>query len=245
MGEVQSLARGLQIIEKLALSPVSLSITELAEEYGVDKGSISRMMQTLANYGFAEREPDGRKYVLGPQVVRLSRLLLMKTPLRDTAKPFLKQLVTQTGECSHLAVLSQGQALYIDQEESSSVLRVTTGVGTIAPLHCTALGKVFLAYSNAPASPELTAYTFRTITDQTILDRHLEIVRNQGFAMDDEEYNQGVRCIAVPIFDYRNKCVGAIGISGPTSRLSLEQLQSAAKIVVEVGKNLSSKLSFE
>ena len=93
MSEVQSLARGLQIIEKLAQSKESLSITELADEYGVDKGSISRMMQTLANYGFAEREQDGRKYILGPSVVRLSRMLLMRTPLRDTAKIYLKQLV--------------------------------------------------------------------------------------------------------------------------------------------------------
>ncbi len=133
MSEVQSLARGLQIIEKLAQSKESLSITELADEYGVDKGSISRMMQTLANYGFAEREQDGRKYILGPSVVRLSRMLLMRTPLRDTAKIYLKQLVELTGECSHLAILAQGQALYIDQEESPSALRVTTGIGTLAP----------------------------------------------------------------------------------------------------------------
>ncbi len=244
MSEVQSLARGLQIIEKLAQAADGLSITELAEEYEIDKGNISRMMQTLAKYGFAEKSQESRKYILGPQVVRLSRMLLMRTPLRDSAKAFLKQLVEQTGECAHLAILAQGQALYIDQEEFSSALRVTTGIGTLAPLHCTALGKIFLAYAGAPIISELSAFTLRTITDLAMLERHLDIVRNQGYAIDDEEYNPGVRCIAVPIIDYRGKCVAAVGVSGPTSRLPLEQMQSVAQIVVQVGKALSAKLSF-
>jgi len=77
-----------------------------------------------------------------------------------------------------------------------------------------------------------------------ILERHLEIVRSQGYAVDDEEYNPGVRCIAVPIFDYRGKCVAAVGVSGPTSRLSLEQMQKVATIVVDIGKSLTAKLSF-
>lgn len=243
MKEVQSLARGLQIIEKLAQSDEGLSITKLAEEFQVDKGNISRMMQTLESYGYAEREKDGRKYILGSQVVRLGRMLLAKTPLRDTAKVFLKQLVEKTGECAHLAILSQGQALYIDQEESPSVLRVINGIGTLAPLHCTALGKIFLAYANEPIGPTLNSYTLRTITDRAMLERHLDIVRSQGFAVDDEEYNSGVRCIAVPIFDYRGRCTAAIGISGPTSRLGLEQMQSVSQIVVEIGKSLSSKFS--
>lgn len=245
MSEVQSLARGLQIIQKLAQSEEGLGITEIAEEFGGDKGNISRMMQTLAKYGFAERAIDGRKYVLGPQVVRLSQMLLMRTTIRGSAKIYLKQLVEQTGECAHLAILSQNQALYIDQEESPSALRVTTGIGTMAPLHCTALGKIFLAFSGAKINSALNPYTPRTITDQAMLDRHLDIVREQGFAIDDEEYNLGVRCIAVPVYDYRGKCVAAIGISGPTSRLLLEQMQSTTQIVVEIGKSLSAKLSFE
>jgi DNA-binding IclR family transcriptional regulator len=245
MSEVQSLARGLQIIEKLAQSETGLSITELAEEFGIDKGNLSRMMQTLVKYGFAEREKEGRKYVLGPQVVRLSRMLLLRSTLRDTAKPYLKQLVEQTGECAHLAILTQNQALYIDQVDSPSALRVTAGIGTMAPLHCTALGKVLLAFTGEPIHPPLKSFTLRTITDQTILERHLDLVRTQGYAIDDEENYDGVRCIAVPVFDYRGKCVAAIGISGPMSRLSLEQLQDASLIVLEAGKALSAKLSFE
>jgi IclR family transcriptional regulator, KDG regulon repressor len=242
--EIQSLARGLMILEKLANAPDGLGITELADEFEVDKGSMSRLLQTLANYGFAEKDSNTRRYILGPQIVRLSRVLLTRMPLRETAKPFLQQLVDATGECAHLAILAQGQALYIDQVETSSDLRVATGVGTMAPLHPTALGKVLLAWANAPMPTELQNYTARTINDLRVLAHHLEMVRTQGYAIDDEEYQYGVRCIAVPVFDFRDRCVGAIGVSGPSSRLSLEVMAKTAQIVVEIGKALNTRLSF-
>jgi len=232
------------VIEKLAEASDGLSITDLAEQFQVDKGSMSRLMQTLARYGFAEKDPESRKYILGPQIVRHSRTLLQRTTLRDTARPFLKQLVAITGECAHLAILAQGQAFYIDQEESTSALRVTTNVGTLAPLHCTALGKIFLAFTKIPLTEEFTSYTLRTITDSAMLKRHLEIVRVQGYATDDEEWNIGVRCIAVPVFDFRDKCVAAIGISGPVTRMSLEKLPEMARDVIGIGKELSARMSF-
>jgi IclR family KDG regulon transcriptional repressor len=245
MAEIQSLARGLMILEKLAQSSEGLGITELAEEFGIDKGSASRLLQTLANYGFAEKDHRTRRYILGPQIVRLSRLVLTRNPLRETAKPYLRQLVDATGECAHLAIVAQGQAFYIDQEESPMSLRVTTGVGTLAPLYCTALGKVLLAFANASLPEELKTFTMRTITDQNLLQHHLDQVRIQGYAIDDEEFEVGVRCIAVPVYDYRDKCVAAIGISGPTSRLTLESLPKMAHTVQDIGSSLSSRLSFK
>lgn len=244
MGEIQSLARGLQIIEKLAEATDGLSITDLADQFNVDKGSMSRLMQTLAHYGFAEKDTNSRKYILGPQIVRHSRTLLQRTSLRDISKPFLKLLVESTGECAHIAILAQGQAFYIDQEESPNALRVTTNVGSLAPLYSTALGKVLLAFTKTAIPEELTPFTMRTITDISMLKRHLEIVRAQGYATDDEEWNLGVRCIAVPIFDYRDKCVAAIGVSGPTTRLSLENLQQISSTIINIGKDMSARMSF-
>jgi DNA-binding IclR family transcriptional regulator len=244
MAEISTLARGLQILNTLAEARDGLSITELADRFGVDKGNMSRFLQTLANYGFAEKSTDTRRYHLGPQVVRLSRSLLTKMKLREAAKPFLDDLVKATGECAHLAIIAQGQALYIDQAESPSALRVTTGVGTMAPLHCTALGKVLLAFANAPVPENLDSYTIRTITDPAMLQHHLERVRKEGYAIDDEEFEVGVRCIAVPVCDYRARCVAAIGISGPTSRVALGDLPKVAQIIQEIGKSLSARLSF-
>jgi IclR family transcriptional regulator, KDG regulon repressor len=243
--EIQSLARGLMILERLANTPDGLGITELAEQFEVDKGSMSRLLQTMASYGFAEKDAVTHRYILGPQIIRLSRVLLTRMPLRETAKPYLQQLVDATGECAHLAILAQGQALYIDQVESPSALRVATGVGTMAPLHPTALGKVLLAWANAPLPSELQSFTVRTITDMGVLKHHLDMVRQQGYALDDEEYQYGVRCIATPVFDYRDKCVGAIGVSSPSTRLPLESIHAVAQVVVNISKDLTTRLSFK
>lgn len=244
MPEIQSLARGLKLLELLAQAENGVSITEMAEALGVDKSSASRLMQTLATYGFAEQDRDSRRYHLGPQIVRLSRSLLTRMPLRDQAKPFLRQLVERTGECAHLAILAQGQALYIDQVEAPASLRVTTGVGTLAPLHCTALGKALLAFGDEPLPAALPAFTPRTITSPETLRAHLEQTRRQGYAVDDEEYEYSVRCVAAPVCDYRGKVVGAIGISGPAGRISLDRIPQYGAIVTEISRALSDRLSF-
>jgi len=246
LSEIQSLARGLKIMELMAVSEEGVGITELAEELGVDKSSASRLVHTLVSYGYAEQVPGTRRFRLGPQVVRLSRSLLTRMPLREEAKPFLRQLVDRTGECAHLAILAQGQALYIDQVESPATLRVTTGVGTLAPLHCTALGKCLLAFTDdVPLPSELPAFTPRTITDPETLRLHLEQTRRQGYAVDDEEYDYGVRCVAAPVYDFRGKVIGAIGISGPAGRMSLDHLPEYARIVMEASKGLSDRMSFK
>ena len=245
LDEIKSLARGLKLLDMLAQSDNGAGATELAEQLGVDKSSAFRLLQTLARYGYVEQDDDTRRYYLGPQVVALSRSILTRMPLRDQAKPFLRQLVERTGECAHLAIPAQGRALYIDQVESPATLSVNTGVGTLAPLHCTALGKALLAYGAEPIPHELRFYTPRTITDPAALRAHLEQTRRQGYAIDDEEYAPGVRCVAVPVWDYRGKVVGAIGISGPVGRMDQERLPDLAGIVLEVGKALSDRLSFK
>lgn len=245
LSEIQSLARGLRILDILGTTDDSVGITELAAQLEMDKSSVSRMMQTLATYGYAEQDPGTRRYRLGPQVVSLGQALLRRMPLRDQANPFLHRLVEITGECAHLGILAQGQVLYIDQVESPATLRVNTGIGTLAPLHSTALGKCLLAFGDVPVPGTLEAFTARTITDHRTLEAHLSQTRRQGYAVDDEEYSYGVRCVAVPVYDYRSYVVGAVGISGPAGRIGLERLPALAAEVREVGESLSSKLSFK
>ena len=244
MAEIQSLARGLVILDILSQSQVGASITELAEILGVDKGSASRLMSTLAKHGYSEKDPLTRRYYLGSQIIRLSERLLARMPLREIAKPFLRQLMERTGECSHLAVLAHGKALYIDQVESPATLRVNVQVGQMAPLHCTALGKVLLAFSHAELPQNLERFTPDTITEPDTLRHHLVTVRQQGYALDKEEYDPCVCCIAVPVYDYQNKVVGAMGISGPSARLSPEKLPQMLTITIEVGKALSDRMTF-
>jgi DNA-binding IclR family transcriptional regulator len=244
MAEIQSLARGLKILDLLGQAADGMSITELSEILGVDKGSASRLVSTLARYGYAEKDEVTRRYHLGSQVVGLSRSVLTRLPLREVARPYLRQLMERTGECVHLAVTAQGKALYIDQVESPATLRVNAQVGTMNPLHCTALGKALLAFGAAEIPVRLEQYTPCTIKNKKALREHLQEVRKIGYAVDDEEFDPGVRCIAVPIFDWRDKTVGAIGISGPSTRITPERLAHLASIVVEVGKELSKRMAF-
>ena len=244
MSEIQSLGRGLKILDLLGQSQDGLSVTELAASLGVDKGSASRLVATLARYGYAEKDELTRRYQLGPQVVSLSRSLLARLPLREAAKPYLRQLMERSGECAHLAILAQGNALYIDQVESPATLRVNAQVGTLNPLHCTALGKALLAFGELELPASFDPFTPRTITDPQTLRRSLDEVRRLGYAVDDEEFDPGVRCIAVPVFDFLGKAVGTIGISGPSSRLTPERLPEFAAIVLEIGKALSERMSF-
>jgi len=244
MSEIQSLARGLKILDLLSRAPEGITITELAEMLGVDKGSASRLVATLSRYGYAEKDEVSRRYHVGPQVVSLSRSVLARLPLREAAKPYLRQLMETTGECAHLAVLAQGKALYIDQVESPATLRVNAAVGTMNPLHCTALGKALLAFGDASLPTTLEAHTPNTITDPQTLRRHLEEVRRLGYAIDDGEFDPGVRCIAVPILDFRGKTVGSIGISGPATRVTPERLPELTAAVLEIGRALSERMTF-
>jgi IclR family KDG regulon transcriptional repressor len=244
MSEIQSLARGLKILDILGKTPDGASVTELAEYLQVDKASASRLASTLLSYGYVEKDTLTRRVRLGPQVVSLSRSVLTRLPLRVAARTFLHELMETTGECAHLAILAKEKVLYIDQEESPATLRVNAQVGTMNPLHCTALGKVLLAFGDAPIPSTLESYTPHTITSKRNLRRHLEAIRQAGYAMDDEEFDLDVRCIAVPVFDFRGKVVGSIGISGPASRLSLDRLPTLAARVVEIGKALSERMAF-
>ncbi len=244
MSEIQALARGLKILDILGQSPDGASITELAECLLVDKASASRLCTTLARYGYVEKDDSTRRYHLGPRVVSLSRSLLMRLPLRVAAKPYLRQLMEATGECAHLAVPAQDKVLYIDQEESPATLRVNAQVGTMNPLYCTALGKALLAFGDVPIPEVLEPHTPHTITSKKSLRQHLKEIRRAGFSVDNEEFDLDVRCIAVPVYDFRGKVVGSIGISGPASRLSQERLPELAARVVEVGKSLSERMGF-
>lgn len=244
MTEIQSLARGLKILDLLAEAGDGLSVTELAEALGVDKASASRLVSTLAQYGYVEKDPATRRCHLGPQVVGLSRRVLARLPLREAGRPFLRQLMERTGECAHLAVPAQGKALYVDQVESPATLRVNAQVGTMNPLHCTALGKVLLAFGDLPLPAPLEAFTPRTITEPETLRRHLEEVRRLGYAVDDEEFDPGVRCIAAPVFDFEGRLAGSMGISGPSTRLTPERLPALTAIVVEIGRALSERMTF-
>ena len=244
MSEVQTLARGLRILEILAAAQDSVGVTELSKKIGVDKGSVSRLVQTLVKYRFAERDQKTRRYRLGSKISQMNQQMERHTHLNQLAKPFLHELVDKTGENAHLAVYAQKKALVIADVESPASLRVVSGVGRRIPLYCTAVGKSLLAFCNVPLPEYLPQLTPRTITDYDEFTLHLEQIAHAGIAVDDEEHIIGVRCLAAPVYDYSGKAIAAIGISGPAVRVTPQHLPKLIKIVTNIATALSKSLGY-
>jgi DNA-binding IclR family transcriptional regulator len=164
------------------------------------------------------------------------------------AKPFLVDMAQQTGEASHLAVLERGEVIVIGKIDGSSPVAVSERVGYPRPAHCTAIGKILLAYlSDAELkmflnAAELRPLTPRTITAAPIFEQELARVRGQGYAFDDEEFNQGIRCLAAPVRNFTGQVVAAIGISGPVWRVSLDRVGQLTEFVKAVAQRLSQQL---
>ncbi len=245
MAEIQALAKGLKILNLLEHSRNGMGTTEVAKHLSIDKSSASRLLHTLANYGFVEQDENSSRYLLGPQLLTLGQHLLNRITLRDHARPYLHELVDKTGECAHLAIQAQRQALYIDQVESTAALRVESEIGTLSPLHCTALGKVMLAFGESRMPDEFRSFTHRTVTDPSTLEAQLAQTATRGFAIDDEEYNYGVRCVAAPVYDHRGVLVGAIGISGPAGRVTLERIDEFGTVVRDTADALSARMGYD
>jgi DNA-binding IclR family transcriptional regulator len=143
----------------------------------------------------------------------------------------LEGLVAQTGECAHLAVLVGARVWYIDKVDSLLPLKVDHPIGALSPLHCTALGKAFLAFGRARLPAEQPAFTPKTLTTRRALSDEIERTRGRGYAIDDEEFSHGIRCVARPIYDADGAMIAAIGVSGPSVRVTDARLHELGQIV--------------
>ncbi len=233
MNEIKSLARGLQIINLLADRGDAVSVTEVSKQLKIDKSSASRLIRTLVNYEFAERDEKTRRFRLGNGVRKLASPQSNRALLKEISLPFLRQLVAQTGENAHLAVNLGDAALVIADVESTEALRVVSEVGRQERLTCTAVGKCLLAFGDAVIPDELPYLTEYTITDRLNLERHLEDIRSQGYAVDDEEKTIGIRCLSAPVYDVTQKAIASIGISGPALRLTVDKVHLLAEVVMQ------------
>jgi IclR family transcriptional regulator, KDG regulon repressor len=244
MSEIQSLARGLTILDAIIADGRGLGVTELAERLQIDKSSVSRLIKTLARFEYLQQDTGSRRYVMGKRLHRISFQLLNRLPVREKAKKYLYRLVRETGECSHTAIYAEGRALMIDDVEAEASLRVVGGIGRLLPLHCTAVGKSLLAFAELPIPDELIVKTPRTITDQARLAEHLAMIRATGYALDDEENELGVRCLAAPVYDNYGTTIATIGVSGPTVRVTNERIARLGQMVIAAACELSVELGY-
>ena len=251
---VQTIERASSILDILGQSPNGISIRELSSKIKLPKGTIHRLLSSLSYFGYVRQDPKTRNYLLGFKLVELGNLLLNQLDLRKEAEPFLKDLAERTKETVHMVLLDRNEVVYIDKVETdqhTSGLRMASRVGLRNPAHSSAVGKVLLAHfseeelNNFTKEKGLLKRTENTITDPGRLREHLSIVRAQGYAIDDEENEKGIRCVAAPIYNEVGKPVAAMSISGPAFRITKKVIQeSLKKEVMETALKVSQRLGF-
>lgn len=245
---IQAIERAVSILNAFSVDDPELGVTELAERVGLHKSTVHRFMVNLDAAGLVERNPRSGRYRLGLHIFELGGLVMQQMNLWDEALPFLEGLVRDTGETGHLAVLDGGEAIYIERVEARRALRVPSAIGRGYPAHATNLGKVLLAdlprerVVEIVAERGLAAYTPKTITDLGSLEIELASIRERGYAIDDEEYDEGLRCIGAGVRDHSGHVVSALGIGGPVTRITPARVEELARLVMAAASGLSRRL---
>lgn len=251
---VQTIERVSSLLDIVGQNPQGISIRDLSVKLKLPKGTIHRLLSSLAYFGYVRQDSKTRNYFLGLKLVELGNLLLSQIDLRKEAEPFLRELVERTKETVHMVFLDRNEIVYIDKVETDhnpSGLRMASRVGLRNPAHSCAVGKVLLSHLSKEELDRiikekgLTKRTENTITNPIQLMEHLKAVRVQGYAIDDEENEKGVRCVAAPIFNEAGKAVAAISISTPAFRVTKKVMQeSLKKEVMETALKISQRLGF-
>jgi DNA-binding IclR family transcriptional regulator len=222
---VQTVDRALRLLQAFESPEQVLGVTELAGALGVHKSTASRLAGTLAARGFLERPPGSESFRLGPELGRLGLLALQGRDLVDLARPSMERLADETGETVNLAVLEGEEAVNVAQADGRHIVGVGSWAGRRTALHCTANGKVLLAFSPIPVLPrQLESFTPRTIRRVGELEQEIALVRRAGYATNVGELEEGLHAVAAPVLDSAQRCHAALSVSGPSYRMSEKAL---------------------
>ena len=241
---VQSLGRAFGILEEVARHREGINLADLSKRVGLHNSTTFHLVRTMVSLGYIRQEKD-KRYRVGRPLFALAASSLDEIEMVNLATPILEELSRETGESGHFAVRMGDSVVVVARTSGPGAFQLTDRVGVVRPAHCTALGKVILAalrpdqLQRFVERVELKSSTEKSITEIPALMREIEEVRRSGIAFDDGEFNLEVRCVAVPVRDFTGNVVGALGISGPVWRLTIQALQSRSKIVQAAADRLS------
>jgi IclR family KDG regulon transcriptional repressor len=244
-GGVQSIGRAFAILEEVARNRDGIALADLSKRVGLHNSTTFHLVKTMVSLGYIRQIKESKRYRIGRPLFALAARALDEMEMVSMATPVLDDLSRETGESSHFASRMSDAVVVMARTPGPGAFQLTDRVGVVRPAYCTALGKVILAALRPDQLDryldriELKALTSKTITSPQRLRRELQDVRRAGIAFDDGEFNNEVRCAAMPVYDFSGQVVGAIGISGPVWRLSIQALQNKARDLSEAAKQLS------
>jgi DNA-binding IclR family transcriptional regulator len=248
--KVQVLDRALAILDALALLRESASLAEIAAEVKLHKSSVHRLLMSLVRHRLVDRDSEDGRFSLGVRLFELGTIAIARFNIRDRARPYLERLMYNSHETVHLCVLDNGESLYVDKIEPDRTVRLSSTIGHRNGVHCTAAGKVMLAWL---AESEVDAIlqqhgmrccTANTLTTPAELKAELKVIRERGYAIDNEEHEEGVRCVAAAVRDHSERPIAAMSVSAPSFRLPMEKIPAVAALVVETVLALSADCGY-
>lgn len=243
----QTLDRALQILDFVGEKP--RRIGEIAEYLGVHHSTALRFLHTLRKHGFVHELPDHR-YRLGSAMFRLGFQALEGIELRSVARPYMERLNEATNETVHLGTLEDGDVVYVEKVEAAHRVRMVSRIGAIATLHCTGVSKGILAFlpdaerRRLLTMHELRKYTDNTLTDLDELEADLALSRERGYALDDQENEPGIHCVAAPVFSGEGDVVGALSVTAPVTRIDKDTLLSFVPALLQATTSTSQQLGW-
>jgi len=244
-GGLQSIGRAFAILEEVARNRDGIALADLSKRVGLHTSTTFHLVKSMVSLGYIRQIKESKRYRIGRPLFALAASALDEMEMVSVATPVLDDLSRETGESSHFAARMSDAVVVMARTPGPGVFQLTDRVGVVRPAYCTALGKVILAALRPDQLDryldrvELIAMTSKTITSPQRLRRELQEVRRAGIALDDGEFNNEVRCAAMPVYDFSGQVVGAIGISGPVWRLSIRALENKAGKLAEAARRLS------
>jgi DNA-binding IclR family transcriptional regulator len=247
---VQVIDRVLSVLEILASEGAAWTLVELSTRLGLPKSTVLRLLMVLESHRFVEKDIQSGGYRLGLKLFELGSRAMAQRDLGNRAKPHLERLVFATGETAFLCVLDGGEVLSLARVESSRAVRIPSTIGWRAAAHCTAVGKALLAFlpgldlKALVRKRKLHPYTPNTITSLTRLRNELQTVRERGYAIDNEEMEEGLKCIAAPVRDHTGTAVASLGILSPAFRLPDRKISQSARLIMKEANDLAAELGY-
>lgn len=247
---IGSVIKAIEIIEVLAESNIDLGVTEISNRLNYGVSATYHLLNTLKLCNIVEQDMNTKKYRLGLKLLEISTKAKRENYLANISKPFLEKLREETEETSNLIVLDGNEVVYIQQAESTKMIKMFTKIGARVPAYCTGAGKVLLA--DLPKKKQATLiekiqfvkYTENTIVDPQQLVYECQIAKKRGYAFDNGEKEEGVVCVAAPVYDFSGRVIAAISVSGPSFRLNGHRLETIIESLISIAYDLSNCLGF-
>ena len=247
---VPSIERALSVLQCLGRSKRGFSISEIGRRLKIPKSSAHLILATLERRGFLQKNTQTGRYHFGLQLVSLSRSAIENLDLREEANSFLRSLMQETGLTVHMAVLERDEAVIIEKVEAPGLVRLASWVGRRLDVNCTGVGKVLMAFLPPDEleyllrTKEFARHNSRTIISKNALRRELTLVRQSGYALDNEEDEPGVRCIGAPVFDENGAAVAAISVAGTANQIGMDRVPILARQVMRTAQGISSRMGY-